>query len=144
MSVVRDSNGQDRTDFKPNIMIYGVGYYGAEAVRILVKKGWPIAAVNQAGPKIGKDLGQIAGLKEDLGVIVQVCETVDYATLGADIALVVQTERLSLNFVAYRRLFGAGIIVICHGSEPTRPRRSFSHVLTPFLAERRTSACIRG
>ncbi|AXF13580.1 hypothetical protein CUJ87_03440 [Paraburkholderia caledonica] len=42
MSVVRDSNGQDRTGFKPNIMIYGVGYYGAEAVRILVKKGWPI------------------------------------------------------------------------------------------------------
>lgn len=145
MSVVRDSNGQDRTGFKPNIMIYGVGYYGAEAVRILVKKGWPIvAAVNRAGRKIGKDLGQLAGLKEDLGVIVQVCETVDYATLGADIALVVQTERLSLNFAAYRRLFGAGINVICHGSEPTRPRRSFSYVLTPFLAERRTSARIRG
>jgi 4-hydroxy-tetrahydrodipicolinate reductase len=38
-----------------------------EAVRIL-KKGWPIvAAVNRAGAKIGKDLGQLAGLSEDLG-----------------------------------------------------------------------------
>jgi hypothetical protein len=57
-------------------MIYGVGYYGMEAVRILVKNGWPIvAAVNRAGPKIGEDLGRLAGLNEDLGVVVQDCET---------------------------------------------------------------------
>lgn len=103
-------------------MIYGVGFYGVETVRILVKKGWPIvAAVNRAGPKIGQDLGHLAGLA-DLGVIVQDCESADYTTLGADIALVVQTERLSLNFLAYQRLLGAGINVICHGSESYFPQ----------------------
>ena len=112
-------------------MIYGVGYYGMEAVRILAKKGWPIvAAVNRAGPKIGQDLGRLAGLDEDLEVTVQDCETADYAALGADIALVVQTERLSLNLAAYKRLLGAGINVICHGSESYFPQGA-----DPKLAE---------
>jgi 4-hydroxy-tetrahydrodipicolinate reductase len=91
-----NSDAQDHVRHKPRVMIYGVGFYGLEAVRILAKKGWPIvAAVNRAGPKIGQDLGRLAGLDEDLGVIVKDCETADYASLGADIALVVQTERLS-------------------------------------------------
>jgi 2,4-diaminopentanoate dehydrogenase len=76
MSLVHDTTGKQRAPLRPRVMIYGVGYYGAEAVRILVKRGWPIvAAVNRAGPKIGQDLGQIAGLNRDLGVIVQDCET---------------------------------------------------------------------
>lgn len=94
-----------------------------EAVRILVKKGWPIvAAVNRPGPKIGMDVGLLAGLGEELGVVVQNCETADYATMDADIALVVQTERLNLNFTAYQRLLGAGINVICQGSESYFPQ----------------------
>jgi 4-hydroxy-tetrahydrodipicolinate reductase len=104
-------------------MIYGVGYYAIEAVRILVEKRWPIvAAVNRAGPKIGQDLGRLADLKHDLGVLIQDCETADYASFGADIALVVQTERLSLNYMAYSRLLGARINVICHGSESYFPQ----------------------
>ena len=129
MSAVKDITGNGQTCFKPRVMIYGVGYYAAEAVRILLKKGWPIvAAVNRAGPKIGKDLGQLAGLDEDLGTIVQDCETADYAALGADIALVVQTERLSLNLAAYQRLRGAGINVICHGSESYFPQGADSEL----------------
>lgn len=42
--------------------------------------------------------------------------------MDADIALVVQTERLSLNFAAYQRLLGADINVICHGSESYFPQ----------------------
>jgi hypothetical protein len=104
-------------------MIYGVGYYALEAVRILVTKGWPIvAAVNRAGPKIGQDLGQLAGLDKDLGIIVEDCEVANCATMQADIALVVQTERLSLNYKAYQRLLGAGFNVICHGSESYFPQ----------------------
>jgi hypothetical protein len=107
----------------PKVMIHGVGYYASEAVRILVERGWPIvAAVNRAGPKIGQDLGRLAGLNHELGIIVQDCENADYASLGADIALVVQTERLSLNWSAYQRLLGAGINVICHGSESYFPQ----------------------
>jgi len=127
-----NDNTQDQVRRKPRVMIYGVGFYGMEAVRILARKGWPIvAAVNRAGPKIGQDLGCLAGLNEDLGVIVQDCETADYAALGADIALVVQTERLSLNLMAYQRLLGAGINVICHGSESYFPQGA-----DPELAEK--------
>lgn len=123
MSVVSDSTTAVPARRLPRVIIYGVGYYGMEAVRILVKKGWPIvAAVNRAGPKIGQDLGRLAGLGEPLGVVVQDCETADYAAMNADIALVVQTERLSLNFAAYQRLLGAGINVICHGSESYFPQ----------------------
>ena len=132
MSVVHGTAAKDPARLRPRVMIYGVGYYGMEAVRILVKKGWPIvAAVNRAGPKIGEDLGRLAGLNEDLGVVVQDCETADYATLDADIALVVQTERLSLNFAAYQRLLGVGINVICHGSESYFPQGA-----DPDLAEK--------
>ncbi|MDR5809161.1 hypothetical protein [Caballeronia sp. LZ019] len=146
MSVVRDINGIDSIRSKPKVMIYGVGYYATEAVRILVRRGWPIvAAVNRAGPKIGKDLGQVAGLEEDLGVIVQDCETADYAALGADIALVVQTERLSSNLSAYRRLLGAGINVICHGSESYFPQVA-DHELADEIDElaKRTGATYTG
>lgn len=123
---------KDPAQPKPRVMIYGVGYYGMEAVRILVKKGWPIvAAVNRKGPKTGKDLGRLVGLDRDLGVIVQDCETADYAAMNADIALVVQTERLSLNFAAYQRLLEAGINVICHGSESYFPQCA-----DPELAEK--------
>jgi len=132
MSIVRSPAGKDTAHPKPRVMIYGVGYYGMEAVRVLVKKGLPIvAAVNRAGPKIGKDLGRLAGLGEDLGVVVQDCETADYANMDADIALVVQTERLNLNFAAYERLLGAGINVICHGSESYFPQGA-----DPELAEK--------
>jgi hypothetical protein len=67
MSVVHGTAAKDPARLRPRVMIYGVGYYGMEAVRILVKNGWPIvAAVNRAGPKIGEDLGRLAGLNEDL------------------------------------------------------------------------------
>lgn len=56
-------------------MIYGVGFYGMEAVRILAKKGWPIvAAVNRARPKIGHDLGRLAGLNEDLAILFRIAK----------------------------------------------------------------------
>jgi hypothetical protein len=97
---VGQSSGTDaHNQSGPKVMIYGVGYYASEAVRILVEKGWPIVgAVNRAGPKIGQDLGRLAGLNHDLGIVVQDCEIADYASFGADIALIVQTERLSLNW----------------------------------------------
>jgi hypothetical protein len=103
---------------KPKIVIYGAGYYGLEAARIALAKGWPIvAAVNRAGPKIGQDLGRIADLGRDLGVIIQDCETADYRAMGADIAIVALTDRLKQNLPAYQRLMDAGINIVCHGSE---------------------------
>jgi 2,4-diaminopentanoate dehydrogenase len=65
---------------RPRIVIYGVGQYGGFITRFAVQKGWPIvAAYNRAGPKIGQDLGRVAGLDRDIGVMVQDCEHGDYS-----------------------------------------------------------------
>ncbi len=106
----------------PRIAIYGVGQYGLEAARIVIGKGWPIvAALNRSGSKVGQDLGRLAGLGRDIGVVVQDCGTTDYASLGADCAIVAVTDRLKTNLPAYERLLGAGINVICHGAEAYFP-----------------------
>lgn len=112
--------GHDYTP--PKLAFYGTGQYGLEAVRIAAKKGWPIvAAYNRAGAKVGQDLGRLAGLDRDLGVIVEDCETADYAKAGADLAIVAVHDRLRPNMPAYERLMNAGMNVICHGAEAYFP-----------------------
>ena len=72
---------------KPKVAIYGAGQYGLEAMRIMHQKGWEIvAAYNRAGEKVGRDAGELAGI-ERLDVPVRDCETADYASSGANIAI---------------------------------------------------------
>jgi 2,4-diaminopentanoate dehydrogenase len=107
---------------KPRIVIYGTGYYGGLIASMALEKGWSVvAAFNRAGPKVGQDLGRIAGLGRDIGVIVQDCDTANYDNLEADIGVVVQTNVLSMNLPAYKRLLNAGLNVICHGCEAYYP-----------------------
>ena len=48
---------------QPKVAIYGAGQYALEAVRIMTRKGWQIvAAYNRAGEKVGRDLGELAGI----------------------------------------------------------------------------------
>ena len=115
----------------PRIVIYGIGQYGAMIARLAAERGWPIvAAYNRAGPKIGQDLGQVAGLGRDLGVIVEDCETGDYFGLDADIGVVTHRDLLSANIDAYRRLMGAGLNIACHGVQSYLP-----HSNNPELAD---------
>jgi 2,4-diaminopentanoate dehydrogenase len=107
----------------PRIVIYGAGQYGLEAARIAIGKGWPVvAALNRRGDKVGQDLGRLAGMGRDLGVIIQDCDAADYAAIDADVAIVAVTDRLKQNFPAYQRLLNAGINVICHGAEAYFPQ----------------------
>lgn len=111
------------SDDPPRIAIYGLGQYGAMITRLAAERGWPIvAAYNRAGPKIGHDLGRVAGLGRDLGVIVQDCETADYGSLDADIGVVTHRDLLSANMDAYRRLMNAGLNVACHGVQSYLPQ----------------------
>ena len=111
-----------RSNPAPRIVIYGTGQYGQYITRFAVQKGWTIvAAYNRAGNKVGHDLGQLAGLGRDLGIVVQDCETARYDNLDADIGVVTMTNRLSINLPAYRRLMNAGLNVICHGNESYYP-----------------------
>lgn len=107
---------------KPRIVIYGTGNFGQYITRFALQKGWTIvAAFNRAGPKVGQDLGRLAGLGRDIGVVVQDCDTADYSKLDADIGVVVMTNSLRKNFPAYTRLMNAGMNVICHGTESYYP-----------------------
>lgn len=110
------------TMHKLRIVIYGTGLFGQYVARLAVEKGWPVvAAFNRAGPKVGQDLGRLAGLGRDIGVIVQDCETVRYDNLDADIGVVTMTNSLSKNFPAHRRLMNAGLNVLCLGTESCYP-----------------------
>ena len=107
----------------PRIVIYGVGQYGAMIVRLAADRGLPIgAAFNRAGPKVGRDLGRVAGLDRDLGVIVQDSETGDYDSIDADIGVVTHRDLLSANMDAYRRLMNAGLNIACHGVQSYLPQ----------------------
>lgn len=107
---------------RPGIVIYGMGQYGSLIAKLAVEKGWPVvAAFNRAGPKVGRDVGRVAGLDRDLGVIVQDCETGNYDRLDANIGIVTHRDILKLNFDAYRRLMRAGLNIGCHGIESYHP-----------------------
>src|SRR5262245_25043507 len=107
---------------KPRIAIYGVGQYGQAVARLAVEKNWPVvAAYNRAGSKVGQDLGRLAGLGRDLGVVVQDCDTADFSSLQADIGIVTMTNSLRRNLPAYERLMNAGANVLCHGGQSYFP-----------------------
>ena len=106
---------------KPQVAIYGAGQYALESVRIMHRKGWDIvAAYNRAGEKVGRDIGELAGI-EPLGVLVEDCEEANYGSSGANIAIHSVADRLDYNWPGHRRLLGAGINVICHGGESNFP-----------------------
>lgn len=108
---------------KPRIVIYGMGQFGQLIARLATEKDWPVvAAFNRAGPKIGQDVGRLAGLDRDLGVVVQDFETADFSALDADVGVVMHRDLLKDNMDAYRRLIGgAGLNVLCHGVQSYYP-----------------------
>jgi 4-hydroxy-tetrahydrodipicolinate reductase len=116
----------------PKVAIYGTGFVAQAITRILFDKEWPIvAAYNRAGPKIGKDLGQLAGVGRDLSVIVDDIENADCRALDADIAVIAGPDFLSEAFPLYEPFLTAGINVLSCGSEAYDP-----HLIDPAIAER--------
>lgn len=111
------------TASSPRLVIYGTGQYGCHMVRLAHQRGWQIvAAFNRAGSKVGQDIGRLAGLDKELGVVVQDCDTADFSALDADIGIVTLSNLLSVNYDAHQRLLGAGLNVLCHGSESYFPQ----------------------
>lgn len=106
----------------PKLAIYGIGFTGKALVRLAHKKGWDIvAAFNRQGDKIGQDIGRLAGLDIDLGVVVQDCETADYDAVNADIMLNASRPSLRENMACYERFLSRGINVLCHAGEAYNP-----------------------
>ena len=120
--MLRQTTITRRHENAPRLAIYGLGQYGQHIVRIAVRKGWRIvAAFNRAGDKVGRDFGRLAGLDLNLEVVVQDCDHADYGRVDADIGVVAVSDRIADNFSAYERLLGAGLNVICHGTESINP-----------------------
>jgi len=116
----------------PRVVLYGTGFVAREITRLITERGWPIvAALNRAGPKIGQDLGAIAGLGRDLGVLVEDYETADYAAMEADIALVAGPDSPEDCFPIYERLLTRGIDVLSCGSRMYDP-----YLMHPDVAKR--------
>lgn len=112
----------EQKNLSPKLVIYGVGFVGKELVRLATRKDWEIvAAFNRKGEKIGQDIGRLAGLKRDLGVIVQDCDEADYDAINADIVLNASRPSLSENMICYERFLSRGIDVLCHAGEAYHP-----------------------
>lgn len=109
----------------PKVVIYGTGHHGQEACLIAHELGWSIVgAFNRAGRKVGQDIGNIKDRSGPINTVIEDCDTADFSALEADIAFVAIADRLEQNITAYERLLGAGINVICHGSEAYFPQHT--------------------
>ena len=106
----------------PRIIINGVGNVGRRLIRFCDTKGWPIvAAYNRAGDKVGRDIGELAGLGKSLGVAVRDAAEQEHAIVAADIVLNTIGDLLDRNLPTYERFLDAGINVLCHGTQSYNP-----------------------
>ena len=113
----------------PKLAVYGAGFVGQELTRLAFAKGWEIvAAFNRKGDKVGQDIGQLAGLGRDLGVIVQDCDNADYDIVDADVVLNASCDSLEQNMPCYERFLSRGINVLCHGGQAYNPYWSNSEL----------------
>lgn len=104
------------------LLIYGTGNVGCRVARLADERGWRVAgAVNRDGPKVGQDLGILAGLADPLGVTILPPDRLAEAASDADIAVVGIGDRLSGNFDHYKTLMEAGLNIICAGCEASDP-----------------------
>jgi 2,4-diaminopentanoate dehydrogenase len=105
------------------VVIFGVGSVGQAVARLVLQRGWRLAAgINRSGPKIGRDLGLLAGQAEPLGIAVEDAAVVNLDRLDADIAVVAVDDRLARTRPLHRRLLEAGLNVVCSGGESSFPR----------------------
>ena len=114
-----DGTGLTRT---PRVVVCGTGQYGSMIAHTVIEKGYElVAAFNRAGSKVGKDIGSLAGMDHDTGVVVQHLDSADFKQLDVDVGIVVQTNDLRANMSSYRKLLSAGVNVLCMAMEAYYP-----------------------
>ena len=112
------------------VVIYGVGAMGAIATRLLVEKGAIIVgAIGRSRSKVGRDLGDIAGLGRTLGVPVE-ADADRVLARGADIAVVCVGSYLSAMHGHFATCLGHGVNVVTIEEETVFPWTS-----SPELAQ---------
>ncbi len=113
------------------VLIYGVGPIGALIARYALKKGYEITGAIDIDPnKIGKDLGDVIGLNEKLGVIVQSKPEEAFKPVKPDIVLHATTSWLdeALPQIVLSIKMGVNVISTCE-------TLSYPYYRYPWLAE---------
>lgn len=105
-------------------IVYGVGLQNRIATRLMVEKGVRVVgAVNRSGPKVGKDLGELAGLEQPLGVTISDDPEAVLST-PADIVHVAVCDDMERGFPIYKQCLEHGINVLTVGSFASYPWRT--------------------
>ena len=109
-------------------IVYGIGRINQIAVRLLMEKGIEIVgAINRPGPKIGRDLGEVADLTP-LGISIS-DRPADVLCKPADVVLVSVCDDMQRGFPIYKNCLEHGLNVVTVGAFMSYPWRS-----TPDLA----------
>lgn len=96
-------------------VVYGVGAMGVIMTRLLVEKGATIAgAIARSEGKVGRDLGDVAGLGVELGVRVEDDPVAVLERAEADIAVVAVSSYLETMFKHFETCLehGANVVTI--------------------------------
>jgi 2,4-diaminopentanoate dehydrogenase len=97
------------------VVVYGVGAMGAIITRLLVDKGARlVGAVGRSSTKVGRDLGDVAGLGTPLGVTVEDDADAVLGRAGADVAVVAVSSYLETMYDHFRICLehGANVVTI--------------------------------
>lgn len=103
------------------VILVGVGYIGSEIAKLLLrKKGVKIVgAVDPSPQKAGRDLGDVIGLNEKIGIIVR--ESLADLNVNADIAIHATTSFLDEAYPQIAEIVSKGLNVISTCEELTYP-----------------------
>jgi 4-hydroxy-tetrahydrodipicolinate reductase len=102
-------------------IVYGVGAMGSILAHLLLDKGVEIVgAIGRSPDKVGRDLGEVAGLGFSTGVVVE-ADARRALSEGADVAVVSVASYLSVMFDHFKLCLEHGVNVITIEEETVYP-----------------------
>lgn len=103
-------------------VVYGVGAMNSVATRMMLEKGVDIVGALARSPeKVGKDLGEVAGLGYQTGVIVEDDPERVLSTREADIAVIAVASYMSDMYEHLRRCAAHGVNAVTISEEALYP-----------------------
>lgn len=130
-----------------NVVLYGVGHMGKLITRYLVQKGFNIVGAINRTSHIGEDLGRVANLDQDLGVIITDCANDVYRDNRVDIALLSTTGDMESLLQLSEDIVPRGVHILTlsdQGFWPWRYAPEISHKLDELARENKVTITASG